>query len=126
MNDIKHALAVLGEVDAFNAKFAGIRKGEDRESLSLGFWSRAEIEESLDLRSDWEIPATWIPFYGDWHDLYCFDVVNGTVLEIDDSRATTFSWPSFAEFQNSMIKEADWEDLPSSEYPKPVSVRLDL
>jgi hypothetical protein len=126
MNDLQHTLAELGEVDSFNAKFAAIAKGEEREFLYHSFWSKSEIEASLDMKSDWEVSASLIPFYGDWHDLFCFDLTDGTILEIDDSRATIFSWPSFADFKNSLIAEADWIDTPPSGDREIISGHLDF
>lgn len=126
MSDLQHALAVLGEVDSFNTMFSAIAKGQERESLSHSFWSQSTIEASLDLKNDWEVSASLIPFYGDWHDLFCFDSTDGTILEIDDSRATIFSWPSFADFKNSLIAQADWKDIPSTGDREIISGHLDF
>ncbi|SHI61079.1 hypothetical protein SAMN02745181_0494 [Rubritalea squalenifaciens DSM 18772] len=68
--------------------------------------------ESLDLREEWDVEDSMIPFYGDWHDLIAI-TKEGKVVELNDHREVTYEWDSFENFKESLIEEKDWKDEPS-------------
>jgi len=103
-------------------KYCSITVNNKLVSLSLYFWSFEEIINSLKLRSEWEIDEKLIPFYGDWHDLYCIDTETGKVIYINDNREIVYEWQDASYFKNSLSKE----EIPSKGIEGIVSAKLDF
>lgn len=95
----------LAKVEKFNELYCSIEINAELESIALPFWSLAEIESGLELREEWEIPNSLIPFQGDWHELLCLDIETGKVVYINDDREIIFTWPSTEKFISSLSKE---------------------
>jgi len=93
--------------------FNVIRKVESSVELYHLFWSLSEIESSLEMREDWSVPNTLIPFYGDWHDLFCLDTVTGSIIELSDDRSEVYKWKTITDFNESLIPSKDWEETPA-------------
>jgi hypothetical protein len=85
---------------------SAIRIGTVEEELTLSFWSWSEVEAALPMRSEWGVPLHFVPFYGDWHDLFCLNEANGHVVALNDERAVVYEWESVAEFQASLLSRA--------------------
>jgi hypothetical protein len=105
---------LLGEFEDFNESHSAIRKEAATEPLYHSFWSYEEIEKSLVLRNEWSILNSLIPFYGDWHDLFCFDTTSESVIELDDDRSEVYRWKSITEFRNSLIHSNDYDEPTSN------------
>jgi len=97
----------LDSVSDFNKRFNAVRTGPSLETLCHPFWSAAEIARSLNMRADWEIPNSLIPFYGDWHTVICLDPREGTVKLLHDDREIVFTWASISEFIQSLQNEPE-------------------
>ena len=69
----------LKEVESINNKYALIYFNCELEALAMPFWSWDEIQKALELRQEWEVDESLIPFYGDWHDLFCLNDNTGVV-----------------------------------------------
>ena len=74
-------------------------------SLALSFWSYQEIQDGLGLREDWGVDLNLIPFWGDWHDLFCLNISTSQVHYLNDSRTTVFSWATTQDFINSLTND---------------------
>ncbi|WP_143157910.1 cell wall assembly protein [Rubritalea squalenifaciens] len=107
-----HILPYLKEISDRGSLYAGILKGDSKECLYHPFWVLDQIMESLDLREEWDVEDSMIPFYGDWHDLIAI-TKEGKVVELNDHREVTYEWDSFENFKESLIEEKDWKDEPS-------------
>lgn len=111
------------ETIADDAKeYCSITENNKLVSLSLYFWSFEEIIKSLKLRADWEVGENLIPFYGDWHDLYCIDATTSKIIYINDKREIICEWQDKNYFKNSLSKE----EVPSKGTDSIVSAKLDF
>lgn len=97
----------LANVEEFNHEFCSIKVGDTPESLSLSFWSYEEIIKALDLRQEWDVSDDLIPFWGDWHDLFCLSLKSGQVLYLNDARECLHCWESTIEFEACLSKNED-------------------
>ena len=88
----------LKEVEALNKKYASIYLNCELESLVMPFWSWDKIQDGLKLRDDWEVDAALIPFYGDWHDLFCLNQNTGEIVALNDERQQVCKWASISDF----------------------------
>ena len=95
MNDY---LKFLKEVEALNEKYASIYLNCELESLVMPFWSWDEIQDGLKCREDWEVDAALVPFYGDWHDLFCLNQNTGEIVALNDERQQVCIWGSTSDF----------------------------
>ena len=95
----------LKSIAEYSSGFSSIKEGDELVSLSLNFWSWEEISGSLLLREDWHITDNLIPFYGDWHDLYCIDLKSDKIFYLNDAREKVCEWNNPTEFKNSLSKE---------------------
>lgn len=117
---------LLRGVSSFNELYAGVLKGQKKEFLCHPFWDIEEIRLAESLKDDWNVPALLTPFYGDWHDLFCINSEDHSVVEIDDSRNVTTRWKSFEEFKDALIPVDSWEDDSSDGNRDVVSGHLDF
>ncbi len=112
----------LQAVEGFNEKYASIFINCELEPLVMPFWSWQEIQGGLSLRQDWEVDDNLIPFYGDWHDLFCLDEDTGKVIALDDNREVVCQWASIDEFMSCLSEKeihfnTDEGIIVSSPYP---------
>lgn len=82
--------------------------------LNGGFWAFAEIESGLKLRRDWGISEDLVPFYGDWHDVFCLSLSTCEVIYLDDDRRTIATWRDTETFMESLTQSAPTVSLPST------------
>ena len=120
-----HILPHLREISDRGSLYAGIVKGESKEFLYHPFWELDQISNSLDLRGEWDVEDSIIPFYGDWHDLIAISE-EAKVIELNDNREVTHEWDCFQDFKNSLIEEKDWTDEEASGYDGIISVTFDF
>jgi hypothetical protein len=105
----------LKEVEGMNEKYASIYLNCELESLAMPFWSWEEIQKGLSLREEWEVDASLIPFYGDWHDLFCLKESTGEIIALNDDREVICIWASIKDFMSCLSeKEIEYDDRPQS------------
>ncbi|MFC3116634.1 cell wall assembly protein [Cellvibrio fontiphilus] len=92
----------LKQVESFNYDFCSIEIDGKMESINLPFWSFTEIESGLALREEWDVLENFIPFYGNWHSLFCLDSKSGAVIYINDEREIIYSWNNTENFINCL------------------------
>jgi hypothetical protein len=97
----------LKSVSGCNEQFNAVRAGGSLIGLCHPFWSELEISKSLKLLSDWGVPTSLVPFYGDWHTLICLDSKDGVIQLLDDDRRTLFTWSSIPVFMASLVNEPE-------------------
>lgn len=97
----------LKSVNGFNKQFNAVRAGGSLIALRHPFWRESEISKSSKLLSDWDVPASLVPFYGDWHTLICLAPKEGVIKLLDDTRQILFTWPSVAVFVESLVNEPE-------------------
>jgi len=114
----------LTSIRTFAAKFEGVSLGDVERRFNLSFWSYEQIQGSLQLRNEWDVPETLIPFYGDWHDLMCLDTEIGQVVLLDDSRRVVFVWSSTEEFLASFVASVGRTADSTERAPHIVSMQL--
>ena len=108
MNDYSEFLKA---VENFNEKYASIFINCELEPLVMPFWSWQEIQDGLSLRQDWEVGTNLIPFYGDWHDLFCLNENTGEIIALDDNREVMCQWASIDDFMSCLSeKEVHYDD----------------
>lgn len=101
----------LKEVEVLNHKYSSIYFNVELEALSMPFWSWHEIQKGLELRAEWEVDKELIPFYGDWHDLFCLNGTTGEIVALNDEREVLCSWASIKEFLSCLSeKEIVYDD----------------
>lgn len=101
----------LQEVESMNEKYASIYMNCELEPLTMPFWSWQEIQHGLSLRQEWEVDASLIPFYGDWHDLYCLNEGTGEIVALNDDREVLCKWASIKEFESCLSdREINFDD----------------
>lgn len=89
---------------AFN-EFDAVRLSAEADlPLVHSFWAREEISEALPIRDEWDVPEHLIPFYGDWHTLFCVDssTASPSVVMLRDSREIVHRWESLSTFSASL------------------------
>ncbi len=86
-----------------------IKTTKGTRRLSHVFWSFKEIEASFSKLNDWSVSANYVPFYGDWHTLFCVDLdtMPHKVVELDDERNIVNIWESMECFQNALTNLKD-------------------
>ena len=101
----------LKEVEILNHKYSSIYFNVELEALSMPFWSWDEIQKGLELRQEWEVDKELIPFYGDWHDLFCLNGISGEIVALNDDRKVLCRWASVKEFLSCLSeKEIVYDD----------------
>jgi|GEM_PF-1562937 len=103
----------LKEAEDINRKYASIYLNCEIEPLTMPFWSWQEIQDGLALRREWEVDASLIPFYGDWHNLFCLKESTGEIIALNDDRKVLCTWASIKEFKSCLSeKEIGYDDRP--------------
>jgi len=101
----------LKQVESMNKKYASIYFNCELESLAMPFWTWEEIQAGLELRKEWEVDASLIPFYGDWHDLFCLNGTTGEIIALNDEREVLCTWTSVKDFLSCLsAKEIIYDD----------------
>lgn len=101
----------LQEVESMNNKYASIYFNCELEALAMPFWSWEEIQQGLELREEWEVDESLIPFYGDWHDLFCLNENTGEIIALNDEREILCTWTSIKDFISCLSeKEIIFDD----------------
>jgi len=101
----------LKEAESLSHKYASIYFNVELEALSMPFWSWDEIQKGLALRQEWEVDESLIPFYGDWHDLFCLDKNTGEIVALNDEREVLCTWASVKDFISCLSeKEIVYDD----------------
>ena len=119
---MKNYIKFLKDVESMNKKYASIYFNVELETLAMPFWSWQEIQAGLKLRQEWEVDKELIPFYGDWHDLFCLKEDSGEIVVLDDNRNELCKWASIKDFISSLsVKEIDYEHEPPVEDELPSS-----
>ena len=95
----------LKDVEAMNEKYASIYLNCELESLVMPFWSWEKIQAGLKLRDDWEVDDSLIPFYGDWHDLFCLHQDSGEIVALNDDRQVICKWDSISDFTSCLSEQ---------------------
>ena len=96
----------LEKAESFNTQYNAIQLKDKIESLVFSFWSMKKIEDAEKIKEDWDIKENWIPFYGDWHTLFCVDLSSPTpsIIYINDEREIIHRWETIELFVNSLRK----------------------
>lgn len=103
----------LKEVESMNDKYASIYFNCELESLVMRFWSWYQIQNGLSLRQEWEVDASLIPFYGDWHNLLCLKESTGEIVALNDNREVLCKWDSIKDFKSCLSeREIEYDDRP--------------
>jgi hypothetical protein len=103
----------LKEAEDINKKYASIYLNCELEPLAMPFWSWAEIQNGLSLRQEWEVDTSLIPFYGDWHNLFCLKENTGEIIALNDDREVLCIWASIKDFKSCLSeKEIEYDDKP--------------
>ena len=77
----------------------------------MPFWSWQEIQKGLEQRKEWEVDESLIPFYGDWHDLFCINENTGEIVALNDEREVLCAWASVKDFLSCLSeKEIIYDD----------------
>ena len=97
----------LQSVIRFNEEFNSIQAGSDVVPLYHSFWDENEISKAEEMKAEWGVPGRYVPFYGDWHDLFCLDRETGHVHSLDDSRTVVHSWDSISQFVRSLSNQEE-------------------
>ena len=101
----------LKEVEILSHKYASIYFNVELEPLVMPFWSWHEIQQGLELRQEWEVDKELIPFYGDWHDLFCLNGTTGEIVALNDDREVLCTWASVKDFLSCLSeKEIVFDD----------------
>jgi len=101
----------LKQVEGLNTVYASIYLNCELESLTMPFWSWEDIQDGLQKRQEWEVDAIFIPFYGDWHELFCLNVNSGEIVALNDEREVLCIWESIKVFLSSLSeKEIIYDD----------------
>ena len=88
----------LKQVEDLNEVYASIYFNCELESLTMPFWSWDDIQKGLSQRQEWEVSESLIPFYGDWHDLFCLNTDSGEIVALNDEREVLCTWASVKVF----------------------------
>ncbi len=108
---MKNYTKFLKEVESMSKKYASIYFNCEHEALAMPFWSWEEIRKGLELRQEWEVDVSLIPFYGDWHDLFCLNGSTGEIVALNDEREVLCTWTSVKDFLSCLSeKEIVYDD----------------
>ncbi|WP_447927813.1 hypothetical protein [Vreelandella sp. EE27] len=101
-------VAFINKTESQNKTFNSIRTTSGIAPLAFLFWSIEEIESALEMREEWGVTNCLIPFYGDWHNLFCIKLnsVPMEIVEVGDDRIVHNRWDSIDDFQKSLL----WQD----------------
>ena len=99
--------AFLASVVELNERFNVVRAGKTQIALAHSFWSETEISQATKVQEEWDLPASLVPFYGDWHTVLCLNLLSGAVELLNDQRQVLFTWPSVSEFVNCLVFESE-------------------
>ncbi len=102
---MKNYTKFLKEVESVNKKYASIYFNCELEPLAMPFWSWEEIRKGLELRQEWEVDVSLIPFYGDWHDLFCLNENTGEIVALNDEREVLCTWTSVKDFLSCLSEK---------------------
>ena len=102
---MKNHTKFLKEVESMNKKYASIYFNCELEPLAMPFWSWEDIQKGLELRQEWEIDVSLIPFYGDWHDLFCLNGKTGEIVALNDEREVLCTWTSVKDFLSCLSEK---------------------
>jgi len=101
----------LKQVEGLNTVYASIYFNCELESLTMPFWSWQDIKNGLEQRQEWEVDQTLIPFYGDWHELFCLNTNSGEIVALNDEREVLCTWGSVKVFLSSLsAREIIYDD----------------
>ena len=92
----------LEGVEPYSTQFNAIRVKESAESLTHCFWGADAIEKAQEVKLEWDIPKHFIPFYGDWHDLFCLNLRTNVIVMLDDDRQVVHQWENIEVFRASL------------------------
>ncbi len=95
----------LQSVESFNERYVSVRVDGKLRGLILPFWSYSEILNMLDLRDQWDVPLSLVPFQGDCHQLICLETTTGGVVMLNDLRETIQRWRDTDSFMASLSPE---------------------
>ena len=108
---MKNYTNFLKQVESLNKKYASIYFNCELEALTMPFWSWEEIQEGMGLRQEWEVDKSLIPFYGDWHDLFCLNGSTGEIVALNDEREVLCTWSYIKDFLSCLSeKEIIYDD----------------
>ena len=108
---MKNYTDFLKQVEALNNRYASIYFNCELEALTMPFWSWGEIQKGLGLRQEWEVGKSLIPFYGDWHDLFCLKTDTGEIVALNDEREVLCAWDSIKLFLSCLSEtEISYDD----------------
>ena len=102
---MKEYTKFLKEVESLNNKYASIYFNVELEALAMPFWTWEEIQAGLELRQEWEVDESLIPFYGDWHDLFCLNESTGEIVALNDEREVLCTWTSVKDFLSCLSEK---------------------
>ena len=102
---MKNYTKFLKEVESMNKKYASIYFNCELEALAMPFWSWEEIQKGLSPRQEWEVDVSLIPFYGDWHDLFCLNGSTGEIVALNDEREVLCTWTSIKDFLSCLSEK---------------------
>lgn len=101
----------LKQAETLNKKYASVYFNVELEALAMPFWTWEEILKGLELRQEWEVEEPLIPFYGDWHDLFCLNEKTGEIVVLNDERKVLSTWASVKDFLSCLSeKEIVFDD----------------
>jgi len=101
----------LKQVEGLNEIYASIYFNCELESLTMPFWPWDDIQHGLQQRQEWEVGDDLIPFYGDWHDLFCLNTESGEIVALNDDRDVLCKWDSIKTFLSCLSeKEIIYDD----------------
>jgi len=101
----------LKQVESMNQTYASIYFNCELEPLFMPFWSWDAIQAGLEQREEWEVDESLIPFYGDWHDLFCLNENTGEIVALNDEREVLCRWDCIKDFMSCLSeKEISYDD----------------
>ncbi|AQQ68352.1 hypothetical protein Mag101_12435 [Microbulbifer agarilyticus] len=118
----EHYEDFLATIGVVSANYHSIYAGDTLVSLTLNFWSWDEVLDGIEKRNEWQVSDNLIPFYGDWHNLYCLDISDGKILSLNDAREIEFQWEDTASFKSSLSTK----EVESSANVRVISGRLEF
>ena len=78
-----------------------------KERLMFCFWTEKEIQDSKEIKAEWDVEENLIPFWGNWHYLFCFNQVTKEIIYLNDPRETLCTWESLEAFKKSLSYEEE-------------------
>lgn len=97
----------LKSIEGYAKDYPLIYVDEKLTFLSHCFWTWEEINEGLSLRTEWDVNESLIPFYGNWHDLFCLEAKTGKIVQINDDRKVIYEWDGIESFKQSLSEEEE-------------------